>query len=230
MTKDMSGSQYLGFANLYNVIAEMRTPLLELQMLNQAGDLKASQEIANQLLALFNSFLYAQQLEKGASQLHYLPYSLPAATEGILEKMKPFAQLYGVQLEFQTDKPKQGGVSLVKQAFDHATQSLLHSLISSLQNNKAACLRVKVSHRGCPTLQVFSRDTDLNFHNKLNSLVTPKLKLNSACSGLGSGLMLANLIYRRVGSQLNFSSNQHGWVLKVNFKLTQQMTLMESLL
>ena len=147
MAGNMPENQHLGLPNIYNVISEMRTPLLELKMLNQAGDLKASREIADQLLALFNSFLYAQRLEREGDRLQYLPHSLSAATEDVLEKVAPFADIYGVKLEYQTDRPKRLGVSLVKQAFDHATQSLLHSLISSLQNNRSARLRVKVSHR-----------------------------------------------------------------------------------
>ena len=225
----MPENQHLGLPNIYNVISEMRTPLLELKMLNQAGDLKASREVADQLLALFNSFLYAQRLEREGSQLQYLPCSLSAATEDVLDKVAPFATLYGVRLEFQTDKPKRLGVSLVKQAFEHATQSLLHSLISSLQNSQSARLRVKVSHRGKPTLKIFSRDIDLNFQNRFDAAATPKLRTNAHCSGLGSGLMLANLIYRRTGSRLNFASNQHGRGLWIDFRPTRQMSLVESL-
>ena len=229
MTKQNRPNIPLGIGHIYNVMAEMRTPLLELKLLSQAGDLKASQEIADQLLALFDSFIYAQHLEQTASQLHYAPCSLAAATEEVLAKMEPFAKLYDVQLEFQSDKRGRAGVSLARQAFDHATQSLLHSLISSLQNIKSARLRVRVSHANRPSLRFFSRDFDPGFCQGLERPALPRLKLNSACSGIGSGLMLADLIYGHLGSKLHFASNQHGGGFQVAFKPTRQMNLMESL-
>ena len=212
------------------LFSEMRIPLSELKMLSEAGKLEASSEVAKQTLELFDSFLYAQRLEKNEiNDLHYLPHSLVAATEDVLGRISPFAKLYGVNLELQADKPKKMGVSLIKQAFDYATHSLLHSLISSLQNTSQARLRISVSHKELPTLKFFSQDIDALFKdgNLLDSLV--KAKLNPYCSGLGSGLLLANLIYRQMGSKLSFASNQHGRGLWVNFKPTRQMSLMETL-
>lgn len=226
----MRDGQLLGLTDIYSVIAEMRTPLLELKMLSEAGDLKASNEVAKQTLELFNSFLYVQKLEnKQVKDLSFLPHSLAAATEDVLHKVSPLASLYGVNLEFQADKPQNKGVSLIKQAFDHATHSLLHSLISSLQNISPASLKIKVSYKDLPTLRVFSQDVDLPSNDKhiFNSL--PKAKLNPYFSGMGSGLLLANLIYRQTGSKLSFISNQHGQGLGVAFKPTRQMSLMESL-
>ena len=229
MTKQNRRNPYLAISHIHNVMAEMRTPLLELKLLSQAGDLRASREIADQLLALFDSFLYAQRLEQPDSQLRHAPCSLAAATEEVLAKMEPFAKLYGVQLDFQSDKRGRVGVSLARQAFDHATRSLLHSLISSLQNIQSARLRVRVSHTGQPSLKFFSPDLDPSFCQALERPASPRLKLNSACSGIGSGLMLANLIYERLGSRLHFASNQHGGGFRVAFKPTRQMNLMESL-
>ena len=220
----------MGLTNIYNVISEMRTPLSELKILTEAGDLKASSEVARQTLELFNSFLYAQKLEReGIEESTYLPYSLVAATEDILDKITPFAKLYEVDLELHTDKAKKVGVSLIKKAFDHATHSLLHGLIVSLQNASQARLKIKVLHKDMPTLKFFSQDIDISFKDEHTSNASIKTKMNPYCSGISSGLLLANLIYGRMGSKLSFTSNQHGQGFGVNFKRTRQMSLVESL-
>ncbi len=226
----MRDGQTLGLVNIYSVISEMRTPLLELKMLSEAGNLEASREVAKQTLGLFDSFLYVQKLEnKEIDNLNYLPHSLIAVTEDILDKLSPFAKLYGVNLEFKVDTPKKLGVSLVKKAFDHATHSLLYSLISSLQNKTKTSLKIRAVYSGEPVLKFFSRDIDRFFNDKsiLDFLV--RSKLNPQCSGIGSGLLLANSIYQQTGSKLSFVSNQHGRGLGVNFRSTRQMSLVESL-
>ena len=230
MNLDMRDGQPFGLVNIYSVISEMRTPILELKMLCEAGDLEASREVSKQTLELFDSFLYVQKLEnREVEDLNYLPHSLVAVTEDILDKLSPFAALYGVNLEFKVDSPKKMGVSVIKKAFDHATHSLLYSLISSLQNKSKASLKIRAVYRGEPILKFFSRDIDgfFNDSNILNSLV--RSKLNPQCSGVGSGLLLASSIYQQTGSKLSFVSNQHGRGLGVNFKSTRQMSLVESL-
>ena len=225
----MQDNQSLGLANIYSLIAEMRTPLAELKILNQRGDLEASAEVAKQTLELFNSFLYAQKLEGKDANLRPAPHSLVAATENVLDKIYPFAKLYGVNLEFKAGSLKNCNVSLIRQAFDHATHSLLHSLISSLQNTRSARLKIRVVNQGTPTLRFFSSDVDAFFKDKSVFDSFAKLKLNAHCAGLSSGLLLANLIYHQMGSKLNFIANQHGQGLWINFKPTRQMSLMESL-
>ena len=68
----------------------------------------------------------------------------------------------------------------------------------------------------------------MNFQNKFEAAAA-KLRMNAHCPGLGSGLMLASLIYQRTGSRLSFAANQHGRGLWVDFRPTRQMSLVESL-
>lgn len=226
----MRDGQVLGLTSIYSVISELRTPILELKMLAEAGDLRASREVAKQTLELFDNFLYAQELEKEEKAgLDYLPHSLAAATEDVIDKVAPFADLYGVGLEFETGPAKKMGVSLVKKAFDCATHSLLYSLISSLQNKPKASLRIRTAGSGLPSLRFFSQDIDDMFRDGHVTDVSAKSRLNPHCPGIASGLMLANFIYRRVGSKLSFIANQHGRGLGVDFRPTRQMALVESL-
>ena len=226
----MRDGQALGLTSIYNVISELRTPILELKMLSEAGDLQASREVAKQTLGLFDNFLYAQKLEKEErAGLDYLPCSLAAATESVIDKVAPFADLYGVSLEFEPAPAKKIGASLVKKAFDCATHSLLYSLISSLQNKPEASLRVRTVGSGSPGLRFFSQDIDGMFRDGASAGVSVKSKLNPHCPGVASGLMLANFIYRRIGSKLSFIANQHGRGLGVDFRSARQMALVESL-
>lgn len=220
----MDESRVLGFSSLYGVVAEMRTPLAEIQMLLDAGKLKEGREVISQTLELFNGFLYAQRLEASEEDLNFSPHSLAASTEHILHKVTPFARLYDVSLDFKTSA-KKINVNLSQPAFNHATFGLLYSLISFLQNKKKARLGIRTACKEVATLRFFSSDLEIFQKHNLSS----STKLNPHASGLGSGLILANSIYRQIGSRLSFVANQHGRGLSVDFKTTRQMTLVESL-
>ena len=132
--------QPLRLTDINGVIAEMRTPLLELKLLTEAGDLATSREVAEQTLALFDSFLFARRLDRevNGQSLVSSPHSLATVTATVLHQVAPLAKLYGVNLDFSPGKEsKTMGVHLPKVAFEHATRSLLHSLISALQNKAA---------------------------------------------------------------------------------------------
>lgn len=218
----MKNKQVLSLPSVYSIISELRLPLVELNLLNQQGDLTTSSEVAQQTLTLFDSFLYAQKLENiNRQDLEYTPYSLVIATEECLHRVEAFAKLYGVNLQLEFDHKHRQSVGLVKPAFDCATHSLLYSIISASQNQTKADLKIKISHRNWPSLRFLGSNLKLSKASKTN-LVN---KFNIRSSGLGSGLVLAHFIYSQIGSAVNLIANQHGQGLKINFKTIQQISL-----
>ena len=216
----------LEMADFQSIIAEMRLLLLETKLLTEAGELQGSQELARQSLALFDSLLYAHRLQSRQTKAEYSSHSLIAVTEDVLEHMTPLAKMYQIRLEFETKTPKKIGVSVVKPAFEHATRSLLHGLIMSLQNQPKACLRIRAGCLKLPTLRFFSDKIPVAHQN--NSVKLARSKINPDVSGLSSGLLLARWIYRQTGSQFKWTSNQYGRGIGVAFRPTRQMSLMET--
>ena len=218
---------FLGLNALQTIIAELRTPLLEVKLLSEAGDLKSAQEVSRQTLTFFDSFLYAQTLHSRQfenSPKRYLPYSLNVVTEDALQQIMPLARLYDIKLELKTCKRIY--ISCVREAFDHATHSLLHSLISSLQNKPGATLKIRITRQGQPRLKFLSSQIS---GLKLRGVSQSRVKALPDTSGLGSGLLLANVIYAWMGSKMKFIANQHGSGLGIDFKNSRQISLMEGL-
>ncbi|MCY4088526.1 MAG: hypothetical protein OXF49_00075 [Candidatus Saccharibacteria bacterium] len=219
--------QTLGSSNIYNALTDIKTPLLELQKLLREENLSASQMIADQIVTLFDVFLYAQKLEQSLLARDDFSYhSLSASTEEILHKISPLAKLYDIKLTFECKHPKKMSVSLIKPAFDHATYSLLCSLLNDLHRQKQKFLYIKASCNRIPNLRFFNPNQ--RFLNQ-TEMTSPNKVQSKNLFGLGGGLILANAIYRFMGSHINLFVNQTYRGLGVDFKASKQMTLVESL-
>ena len=86
--------------DLQSIISEMRTPLVELKLLAEAGRLKEVSEMARQTLCLFESFLYAEKLVSSQDSVAAAQYSLPLLTANVLDDLRPLAKLYKIKLDF----------------------------------------------------------------------------------------------------------------------------------
>ena len=207
----------------YSVIAELRTTLLEVGLLAQTDATSDIPQVAKPALQLCDGFLFAQDLDQQAA-LDLMPTSLSATVEDILHGLTPLARLYKVDLELKMTKSRIVA-ALPKQAFQHATHGLLYSAISSLQNNRNSKLTVRTACYKQPFLSVFGSDLDFIRKDLYSSAQRNKLKPTLMNCGLQSGLILAEELYNRMGSQLSFSANQHGKGFLVGFAATQQMAL-----
>lgn len=226
----MSDSQIpqLAAADIYSILAELQTPLAELGVLADASRQPEVQAVANQVLRLFNGLVYAQRLEgQSSDQLDWRPISLAAATEEVIVDLKPLARLYNVSLELLPGSGS-AGVSLVRPAFDCATYCLLSGLLSRLQNRPRARLRVKITNPDQPSLEAVSPSINLAQADFESTGRRVRQKLQPGRVGLASGLLVAGLIYRRLGSALNLISSGEGRGVRVAFRPTRQMSLVES--
>ena len=222
----MKNKQFLELPNIYAIIHELRTPLLELQSATKSGDCKAGHLIAQQTVKLFDSLLYAQRLDAVSKQdLIHNPYSLVAVTEESLQRLSKFAQLHHVQLQLEFDYAHKHSVGLIKSAFDHATDSLLHGIISACQSVNRSVVKISINHRSRPTLRVFSPALNLDQPHSIQRLHSRRTKTDMQLHNRG-GLLLARYIYHQIGSAMSFTANQHGQGLKINFKTIHQLSLM----
>lgn len=217
-------------ADIYSILAELQTPLAELGAVAEASRQADVQAIANQTLRLFNGLIYAQRLEGQPDEtLQWQSVSLAKATADIVADLAPLADLYKVSLDL-SPSPSESGVSLVRSAFDCATYCLLSALLSRLQNQRRARLTVRVTNPAQPSLEVVSRVISLSpddFQVAAGGRV--RQKLQPGRPGLASGLVVANLIYRRLGSVLSFINGDEGRGVRVAFEPIRQMSLVESL-
>ena len=219
----------LAAADIYSILAELQTPLAELGALAGTSGQSEVQAVANQVLRLFNGLVYAQRLEgQSAEQLDWRPASLAAATESIVLDLKPLARLYNVSLEL-LPSPQVSGASLVRPAFDCATYCLLSGLLSRLQNHPRAKLRVRITNPDQPRLEAVSPSISLASSDFESTGRRVRQKLQPARVGLASGLLVASLIYRRLGNALSLISGGEGRGVRVAFRPTRQMSLVESI-
>ena len=207
----------------YSVIAELRTTLLEVDLLAQTDGAPNIPEVTKPAIQLCDGFLFAQDLDEQTA-LELSPTSLSATVEDILHGLSPLARLYDVDLELTTTRSRVVA-ALPKQAFKHATHGLLYSAISSLQNDCGSKLTIKTACYKQPYLSIFGSDLDFVRKDIHSSRRLNKLKPTLMSCGLQSGLILADELYRRMGSRLSFSANQHGKGFLVGFAATKQMAL-----
>lgn len=220
----------LAAADVYSILAELQTPLAELGAVADASRRPDIQALANQTLRLFNGLIYAQRLAGQPDEsLDWQPVSLAQATTDIVADLAPLADLYKVSLDLAPN-PAKSGVSLVRPAFDCATYCLLSGFLSRLQNQSRARLGIKVTNPSQPSLEVVSRAINLSPDDfQVATSQRVRQRLRPGRPGLASGLVVANLIYRRLGSALNFISGDEGRGVRVAFKPIRQMSLVEPL-
>ena len=144
--------------NLYlpSIVAEMRTPLAELNILASAGRLREVRELTQHISYLFESFLYAQKLEVEREEFASEQYSLSVITTEILAKMQALASFYNIKLDLREPQRRTSYVSLNKEIFEKATHCLLYALIVALQNQETASLEIKLEAGPQPSLRFFS--------------------------------------------------------------------------
>lgn len=217
-------------ADTYSILAELQTPLAELGAVAEASRQMSVQALANQTLRLFNGLIYAQRLDgQSADSLDWQAVSLTKATADIVADLEPLAELYNVSLSLDSDNSKTG-VSLVRPAFDCATHCLLSGFLSRLQNCKRPELNIRITNPAQPSLEVVSRAVSLEPEDfQVAGSQRVRQKLRPERPGLASGLVVAGLIYRRLGSALSFINGDDGRGVRVAFKPIRQMSLVESL-
>ena len=223
----MVGGDNLGIQQsqiAYSVVAELRTALLEAGLLSQTDDATMIPEITKPALRLCEGFLFAQDLAQQTS-LNLEPISLPATVEDILNDLQPLAKLYNIDMEFRTTKPRLVA-ALSRQAFVHATHGLIYSTITALQNTRKPKLVIKTAYCGKPFLSVFSSDLDMVRKDLSRSAHLNKLRPTLMSCGIQSGFILADSLYRQMGSQLGFSANQYGKGFLAEFATTKQTALL----
>ena len=220
----------LAAADIYSILAELQTPLAELGAVAETSRQPAVQALSNQILRLFNGLVYAQRLDGQPSEnLDWQSVSLAKATADIVADLAPLAELYNVSLNLVPNSSKTG-VSLVRPAFDCATYCLLSGFLSRLQNQARARLEVRVTNPSQPSLEVISRGISLAPDDfQIVSSQKVRQRLRPSRPGLASGLVVASLIYRRLGSALSFINGDEGRGVRVAFKPIRQMSLVESL-
>ena len=213
--------------DIYTVLAELQTTLTELNLLAATGQTAAVATVSKSLLRLFNGLIYIQRLERDShGQSDYQPVSLTTATTKIVDELRPMASLYGIDL----DLGGRVGVSaaVVRPAFDYATYSLIHGLISSLQNQDRARVSVNVVNRNSPGIEFLSPVIDRNWSVLRPPRPAIRSRQNPAVSGQTSGLLVANLIYGRFGNKIRFIQKPRLGGFRVNFRPTRQLNLIES--
>ena len=209
------------------IVAEMRTPLAELNILARAGRTEEVRELTQHILSLFESFLYAQKLEVGSENLPLSQYSLSVITTEILRKMQVLASFYNIELNLRDLHRQSTNVYLNKEVFERATHSLLYALILSLQNQATASLEVRLGTSPQPSLRFFSRELSIGREHFVFQTKTTRSGVLKP--GYSYGFPLAHFLYKQLNSPLRFLSNQHGSGLTVGFKTTQQLLLTEAL-
>ena len=216
-------------SNITSILAELQTPLTELKLLAEKNDSQQVLTLANQVLGLFNSLVYAQRLNQEPNfEFHWQPGSLNGLVTASVDRCRPLAGLYGVELDFQSPI-KNIPISVVQPAFDYATQSLIYGLVSSLQNANKPRLMIKLIASRRPSLSLVSRDIDL-FKRDFRLLgYRVRNKINPMSSGCLSGLLIANLIYDRVGSRFDLINSRAGRGVRVGFSPSRQLNLIETL-
>lgn len=228
----MEGSNYARIQReqmaLYSsLLSELRTPILELKL---SAELEGNQQtliIATHTLKLFDGFLYLQDIQRSDTQLALTPCSLSAATEDVLHSLVPLARMYDVEFEFHNTKQRQS-VGLHKDSFMYATHGLLHASITSLQNRQGSVIRVRSDGGQKPSMRIFSNSFQANIQKHLLLNSSRKLPVPSS-DGIGSGFVLAKMLYEAMGSQMRFARNQFGQGFQADFQPTRQMSLIDSL-
>ena len=217
----------LAVADIYSILAEIQVSLAELGAVAEASRQPAVQAMADQVLRLFNGLVYAQHLEgQSVNQLEWRPTSLVTATTDIVVDLEPLAKLYNVSLELHPSLFT-AGVSMVRPAFDCATYCLLSGFLSRLQNRPRAKLRVRVANPHQPSLEVVSPAISLAQSDFEFSTHRMRQKLQPTRVGLASGLLVASLIYRRLGSALNFINGGGERGVRVAFEPLRPLSLVE---
>ena len=217
----------LAVADIYSILAEIQVSLVELGAVAEASRQPAVQAMADQVLRLFNGLVYAQHLEgQSVNQLEWRPTSLVTATTDIVVDLEPLAKLYNVSLELHPSLFT-AGVSMVRPAFDCATYCLLSGFLSRLQNRPRAKLRVRVANPHHPSLEVVSPAISLAQSDFEFSTHRMRQKLQPTRVGLASGLLVASLIYRRLGSALNFINGGGERGVRVAFEPLRPLSLVE---
>ncbi len=218
----------LAVADIYSILAEIQVSLAELGAVAEASRQPAVQAMADQVLRLFNGLVYAQHLEgQSVNQLEWQSTSLVTATTDVVVDLEPLAKLYNVSLELHPSLFTTG-VSMVRPAFDCATYCLLSGFLSRLQNRPQAKLRVKVTNPHQPSLEVVSPGISLTQSDFEFSTRRVRQKLQPTRVGLASGLLVASLIYRHLGSALDFINGGGERGVRVAFKPLRSLPLVES--
>ena len=217
----------LAESDIVTIIAELQTAVAEIQLSAEVGNHQQTRVLSNQLLVLFNSLVYCLRFDRIDSQNRDSAISLNQASQQLVSRLKPVADIYRIKLDLVLGSYKSDTIEIEPEIFDYITQTLGFGLLSCLQNEPDSCLKVKVVSSSQPQLIFSNSNIDLLSSDFKRMAATGlKNKLNTMSSGIHSGILISNLICDRVGVEFSLF-HQSGRGVSLRFRPSYQLSLIQ---